>query len=412
MILNLESQLEPILKEAKSFYIATALITESGYHFIEKNVSVNCSRNYLIGIDLAVNPKILEKLLEKSTSGSANVKLCKTQYTFHPKVYLIEKNDGRFAVIIGSANTTLGGLSNNIEMSVLIESQQQCLDILAWFKHLYNASADLTPHLIAEYSKFYKNLKQRQAVNKADLAQFKNELPSVEVQSAGLEKQYFKFDDFNAFSHIYHQDKSFEARQKRKQVKLKFIKLHNSIYHKFIEYGLDNISHHSRTWNTVSSHAHTARSRPYLDAIWLQYGSKDGNLSDHPRLQVILRGNTIGIWLMIGKNKGSKKEREKLKSNLKNDLFTELLFNNIKNLGAVYWIDVNSNNPFRSISSIENQADLKKLLLTDNLNSYFTIGRNYDHTDDQLSDKNFPETVLLEFQRLNEVYKNMIYEVD
>ncbi|RXM44176.1 phospholipase D family protein [Flavobacterium sp. YO64] len=408
MVPNLESRLKPILQQAKSFYIATALISEAGYRFIEKNAPENCRRHYIIGIDLGINPKILEKLLTKSIQGAIHVKLCKTQHTFHPKVYLIEKNDGTFAVIIGSANTTLGGLANNVEMSVLVDSQQQCAEILAWFRALYDASINLSDEILTEYTKYYKNARQRNAAGYADLAQFKNMLPSAEIHSHGLEKQYFKLDDFNAFSSMFHRDKSTLAKQNRKNVKLRFIALHNSIFSRFAQYGLDNLSPHKINWHTVSSHFHSARSRPVMDAMWLQYGSEE-NLSDHPRLQVILRGNTIGIWLMIGKNKGSRREREKLKSNLKDDLFAELLFQNIKNLGAVYWIDLNNSGDRRSISSIEDPAELKKLLLTDNVKNYFTIGRNYLYTDDQLSDENIEETVLLEFQRLNVVYKNMIY---
>jgi len=411
MIKNLKSQLEPVLKEASTLYIATALITEAGYNFIESNIPKDCNKNYLVGIDLAINPKILQKLLEKSNTENTNARICKPKYTFHPKVYLIEKTDGKFVGFIGSANTTEGGLSNNIEISTQIDSQEQCCEILNWFKELYKSSIDLSPELIDKYSKIYIAAKQRQAIHKADLEEFRKDLPVVGNLITSLKHQYFKQDDFDAFSLIYQWDRSVMARQQRKLVKLKFIELHNSIYHKFRKYGLNNLSCHSRKGNIVSSHAHTARSRPCLDAMWLHYGSKDGKLPDHPRLQVILRGNTIGIWLMIGKNKGSKQEREKLRSNLQDEFFTELLYKNIKNLGGIYWIDVNHNPVFTSIASIQNAADLKRILLTDNKNCYFTIGRNYDNTASELSEENFQETLLLEFQRLNEVYKTMLFEI-
>ncbi|MFC4478976.1 phospholipase D family protein [Flavobacterium chungangensis] len=402
MILNLEKELGPALKDAKAFFIATALISRSGYEFIEKNKSSDCKCNYVIGLDLAVNPQMLKLLLEKSNDGLTKTKVCKPQYTFHPKVYLIEQKDGRYVAFIGSANTTQGGLSNNLEMTVKIDSQDQCGEIRSWFKDLYESSMELDADLITQYSEVYNAIRQRQRVNKADFDRFRSELPTSGTIAIDLEKQYFGFEDFEAFSAAYQWDKSNMAKDKRKRVKLKFLSLHDQIYKRFTDFGLNNLHCHSRSGNIVSSHAHTPRSRPNLDAMWLHYGTGKGKLFDHPRLQIILRGNEIGIWLMIGKNRGSRTEREKLRSNLNNEFFVQLLHEKIKDLGGSYWIDVKSVNV--SVSKVENAAHLKKILLTDDFKYYFTIGRNFNCTDIELSEENFPETVLFEFHRLGWIY--------
>ena len=406
MILNLKSQLKPVLKEASAFYIATALITEAGYNFIETNVHDNCNRNYLVGIDLAISPKILQKLLDQNNKGNANTKICKPQYTFHPKVYLVEKTDGTFVGFIGSANTTEGGLSNNIEISVSIDSQEQCCEILNWFKNTYNSSFDITESFIEEYERTYHKLKQRQSSNNSDIKAIEDKFFKIKNPILNLNHQFFKNYHFDAYAESNHLDYSQLATNNRKRVSDNFKLLHNKIYKHFSNYDLDNFHKHPNLKNIVSLHYHTAFNRRVLDAIWLHYGSSQKEFLNHPRMQVILRHNYIGIWLVIGKDQGSQIERTILKTKIDNsEIYKQLLFKNVQDLGGSYWLDVNGKN--YSVQSIKETQDLRNIIVSDNIKNYFIIGRNYDISDPDISESNMGNTVLLEFQRLNQVYKTI-----
>lgn len=406
MILNLKSQLKPVLEEASAIYIATALITEAGYNFIESNVYENCNKNYLVGIDLAINPKILQKLLDQSNKGNTNARICKPQYTFHPKVYLIEKTDGTFISFIGSANTTEGGLSNNVEISVRIDSQEQCCEILNWFKNIYKSSFDITESFIEEYGRTYHKLKQRQSSNNSDIKAIEEKFFKIKNQFLNLDHQFFKNYHFDAYAESNHLDYSQLATDNRKQVSDKLKELHSKIYGQFSNYNLDNFKKHPNPKNIVSLHYHTAFNRRILDAIWLHYGSSEKEFLNHPRMQVIVRHNYIGIWLVIGKDKGSQIERAILKTKIDNsEIYKQLLYKNVQDLGGSYWLDINGKN--NSVQSIKETEDLRNIIVSDNIKNYFIIGRNYDISDSDMSESNITNTVLQEFQRLNQVYKTI-----
>lgn len=85
---NIKSKIQSELINAKSIWVATAMISYSGWNFIQNNLPKDAEQNLLIGIDLATEPKVFEKLLD---SLHINARIYETDYTFHPKVYIIQK---------------------------------------------------------------------------------------------------------------------------------------------------------------------------------------------------------------------------------------------------------------------------------------------------------------------------------
>ena len=146
-----------------------------------------------------------------------------------------------------------------------------------------------------------------------------------------------------------------------------------------------------------------------MDAMWLQYGYspdelKDSSLLAHPRIQIILRHDHIGIWLIVGKNSSSIHERKNLAEHLQNDLgFRELFFQQLKSLGGSYWVQPGGENP-KQISEIESADLMNDFLQDEDMSDYFIIGRTYESSDQSLSEEHISETVLLEFQRLYPLY--------
>ena len=60
---EIKQKLQVELLEAKSIWNATAMISYNGWKFIQENLSNNSEQHFLIGIDLATEPKVFEELL-------------------------------------------------------------------------------------------------------------------------------------------------------------------------------------------------------------------------------------------------------------------------------------------------------------------------------------------------------------
>lgn len=82
-----------------------------------------------IGLSLFVtDPAILSELLglEKLFPTKLELYLSNTEDTFHPKIYAVREPSGH-RVIVGSANMTAGGFSNNYEASLVVDDRDGAL---------------------------------------------------------------------------------------------------------------------------------------------------------------------------------------------------------------------------------------------------------------------------------------------
>ncbi|WP_241778995.1 phospholipase D-like domain-containing protein [Pseudomonas corrugata] len=82
-----------------------------------------------VGLSLFVtDPAMLYELLkvEKNSHGKLELYLSSTEDTFHPKVYAVREPKS-YKVIVGSANLTAGGFTNNYEASVVVNDRDGAL---------------------------------------------------------------------------------------------------------------------------------------------------------------------------------------------------------------------------------------------------------------------------------------------
>ncbi|MEB0222899.1 phospholipase D-like domain-containing protein [Pseudomonas sp. 10S4] len=114
-----------------------------------------------VGLSLFVtDPAMLYELfkLEKNSQNKLELYMSSTEETFHPKVYAVREPGGH-RVIVGSANMTAGGFSNNYEASVLVNDRDGALmaSIQEHFGGLIEegALARATMPRINEYAKLY-----------------------------------------------------------------------------------------------------------------------------------------------------------------------------------------------------------------------------------------------------------------
>jgi len=408
---NIKQKIKSELINAKSFWIATAMISNNGWNFIQKNISKNTEQHFLIGIDLTTDPRVFNSLLDNII---INARVYQTNFTFHPKVYIFQKLDNSYVAYIGSSNTTNWGLEKNVEMNFQVNDQDECKKLLKWFNELYNKGYIISKDFIDNYnSKFIKASFTKKVIQQ-----------DVEKISDKLSKdkgQFFSRNHHQIFEKKYHRLENAELKKLRKEVSAKFKELHKVIYPQFKEYGLNDLHCHHSSKSIVSRDYFNQFSGKIINAIWLHYGkslkqldelkNKDKSINkphsfiNNIRIQVIIHEKSIGIWLVLGRNGGSFKDREYFKNSLNNknelnDFYKALL--SIKN---DYWID----NGIKSIQ-IKNIIDadiLKQLVQQSNIKDYFIIGTEIDFLDEKLSKKNISITILNEFKKLYPLYELM-----
>lgn len=177
------------LKTAEEIWIAVALINYQGLKFILDNVNPNCKQNYLIGIDLPTEPKALYELYKLKLKSNLKVKIYSEKEYFHPKLYLIQKGEN-FKGFVGSANCTIGGLNNNIELSIKLDDNENCKDLQSWFEKLYKISNPLTQKFIKSYTSKYEERIKREKEELKLVIKEKKEL-NEEITATFLEKEEF-----------------------------------------------------------------------------------------------------------------------------------------------------------------------------------------------------------------------------
>lgn len=407
----MKQKLQGELIEAKSFWIATAIISNNGWNFIQKNISKNTEQNFLIGIDLATDPKVFEALLDNL---HINARVYQTHFTFHPKVYIFQKSDNTYVAYIGSSNTTNWGLEKNVEMNFQLNDQDECKKLLKWFNYLYKKGYLITEDFVNEYkSKFIKASFQKKVIQQ-DIDKISNELFKDEGQ-------FFSRNHHQIFKKKYHRLENTELKILRKEVSTKFKELHKVIYPQFKDYGLNDLHCHHSSRSIVSRDYFNQFSGKIINAIWLHYGkslkqldefkNKDKSINkphsfiNNIRIQVIVHEKSIGIWLVLGRNGGSFKDREYFKNSLNNKNELNMFYKTAENIKDSYWID----NGIKQVKvkDLIDAEELKQLVQQSNIKDYFIIGREVDFLNEKLSNKNISNTILIEFQKLYPLYQIM-----
>jgi len=407
---NIKSKIKFELIVAKSFWIATAMISNNGWNFIQKYISKDTEQHFLIGIDLATDPIVFDALLNNL---NINARVYQTNFTFHPKVYIFQKVDNSYVAYIGSSNTTNWGLEKNVEMNFQVNDQDECRKLLKWFNDLYNNGYIVTKDFVDDYkSKFIKASFQKKVIQQ-DIDKISNELSKDNGQ-------FFSRNHHQIFEKKYHKLENTELKKLRKEVSSKFKELHNFIYPQFMDYGLINLHCHHSSRSIVSRDYFNQFSGKIINAIWLHYGkslkelnqlrnndksiNKPHSFINNIRIQVIIHKNSIGIWLVLGRNNGSYNDRKYFREQMKDENFRKIFFETLKKLGNEYWMNFKNMPPIKDIKTPE---QLHSFTQKENIDDYFIIGCDIDWLDKRLSNENISNTILTEFQKLYPLYELM-----
>ncbi len=240
IITNLKSDFEKLLVTANEIWFAVALIKDSTYDYVQEKINKDCKQNYLVGIDLPTNPKVLRSMQSHLKSEYFEAAIYKTKSNFHPKVYLFNINNN-YNAFVGSANLTDGGLEDNIELNYKITNQEDCLSILNWFNALYKESYPLTEENILTYEEQFNSLEEIEKELKKKRKSFKLKKPvsiTNPLDSIDFSDRYFKKEHHLAFRRDLWTNESKEAIDERVSAKIKCEELHKIIFHRFKDYGI------------------------------------------------------------------------------------------------------------------------------------------------------------------------------
>jgi len=405
---DLKKHLEHEITNASCVWIASAMISLNGWRFLQRNIPESAFQFFLIGIDLSTAPSVFEEILSKPEIGA---RVYEADYTYHPKVYIIKKGNGELAAFIGSSNTTSWGLEKNVEMNYQIHDQNECKKLIKWFNSLYANGYLVTPDFVSNYKTKYAKYSIRAKANEEAGNAMKMDI----TKDKG---QFFSSNQHAVFAEKFHYIQNKELLEIRRNVKNRFIELHEAIFPQFSKYGITDLHCHHQSRERVSRHYFNQFSGNYVNAIWLHYGKskshlvkypkeKDQSFINHARIQVIIHEDNIGIWLVLGKDWGSQIDRDYFRKEMLKSSVRKQFYNILINLDDTYWIDYKGYSLRAWIKDIKSIKDLHNITLKENIKNYFIIGCNIDWLDSRLSVKNISTTVLEELRNLYPLYEIM-----
>lgn len=170
------SRLTHYLQTADACWIAVALLSRTGFDYLQQHLSAGCEQHYLVGTWLPSDAGVLKQLLDQGQDARIF-----TNSGFHPKLYLL-RQDRRYTAFLGSSNATSNGLFNNIELNVQIDDQATCEELLSWFELTSVAGKRITERFLNSYEPI--QLQRRATTGQIDTEQ--EELQSLLKSHANL----------------------------------------------------------------------------------------------------------------------------------------------------------------------------------------------------------------------------------
>lgn len=418
--LKLSAELNILLKDCEEIWVAVAMISDEGFRFIQDRINKTAKQNYLVGIGLPTSPNVLRKLMEFNANGIFDSRLhFKPGTLFHPKVYIVRSN-GKLTALVGSGNCTEGGFDRNIEVFIKTDDNEFCEGLLKWFKSLFNNSGIITGDFLKSYEMIFQGRQERVAKDMQELKMlFNEENPIINLDEIDFTNQFFKKEHYQAFEGSKPRDTSEDANKDRMNVRSRLYNLYDKILPE-IQADKWALHPHYVFNDIVSSAIHGQYTSGALSGMWLHYGrskkeikayGEDQTPLDYMRLQVIIHKDNIGIWNRVGKDNGSKIDRDHLKNKLQNDrLYRQELFSAIQNLPDEYYIRIKDECKY--VREFNTEQQLTEYLLKDDYRYYFIIGAEFDPGDNRLSEKNITDTVIENFRLLYPTYQLIKHDLE
>ena len=401
---------EKLLQQVEHCYIATAAISETGFDFIRTRIPTKTKMEIVTGLEMPTSPAVLQRIW-RNYQGRITLNIY-TRNDFHANVYIFDLPYRKSVAFVGSGHFTLEGLKDGEELFYKITDAKEIENLKSWFIGYYEFAQPLTEELIAEYEWRYPVMKHRDYVSQLEKQQF------LALTTAGfswdqikLKQQYFKKEDYLAFSSNKAHFTTPELNAERVKVQNKFVALHE-----MIKGDLRKLKLYVSDGDSIVSSAdpiHHTDSR--LLSMWLAYGRSTAELkkygeattlADLMHVQIMLHQKDMGIYLVPGNRRKGKVDREYFKSSMNDVSYRKQMFDLLSALGAGYWIEVACER--KNTDTFPTEETLWEFTKADQwIHFDFIIGRNYIPDAVEISNENIAPSVVNELDKLSLVYRHM-----
>jgi hypothetical protein len=402
---------EKLLQQVEHCYIAAAAISEAGFDFIRTRIPTKTKMEIITGLEMPTSPTVLQRIW-RNYQGRITLNIY-TRNDFHANVYIFDLPYRKAVAFVGSGHFTLEGIKDSEELFYKISDAKEIENLKSWFIGYYEFAQPLTEALIAEYEWRYPAMKQRDYVSRLEKKQF------LALTTAGFsldhikfKQQYFKKEDYLAFSSGKAHFTTPELYAERASVQNKFIALHERIKDDLRKLGVQAISDPDAVVSSLDPVHHTDSQ---LRSMWLAYGlnttelkkyDEATTLADQIHVQIMLGQKDVGIYLVAGAPRKGKVDREYFKSSMNDVEYRKQMFNILSGLGAAYWIDVacerKNTDTFQTEDALWEFTKADQWLYFD-----FIIGRNYTPDAVEISNENIALSIVKELDKLSVVFRHM-----
>lgn len=402
---------DKLLLQAEHCYIATAAISEAGFDFVRSRIPTKCKMEIVTGLDVPTSPEVLRRIWRNYQDRiTLNIY---TRTIFRANVYMFDLPYRKAVAFVGSGNFTLEGIKDHEELFYKITDPKEIETLKSWFTGYYEFSEPLTEAIIQEYEWIFPTLRQREIASRQEKKEF------IELTASGFnwdaikfKNQYFQKDDYLTFGSNKAQLNTSVLIAERESVKAKLLQVHELIKKKIAALQL---CAHEDSNQIVSSHDPIDHPDNKLRAIWIEYGRGEAELksynpkarlADFMNLQIRIKHKEFEVLLLVGRQNGSKTDRENFKLQMNVIEYRNQFFKLLTALGAGYWIEIVGDK--RKVETFLSDDALWEFTKADHWMYYaFAIGRSYPPGDSDISTENIASTILKEFEKLIFLYRHV-----
>jgi hypothetical protein len=400
---------EKLLLQAEHCYIATAAISEAGFDFIRSRIPPKCKMEIVTGLDVLTSPQVLRRIWRNYQDRiTLNVF---TRNFFHANVYIFDLPYRKAVAFIGSGNFTLDGIKDSEELFYKVIDPKEIEALKSWFVGYYEFAEPLSESIIQEYELIYPSMKQREIISRKEKKQF------IELTTAGFnwdsikfKNQFFKKEDYLTFGNNKAILNTVEVQAERLVVQTKLLQLHEGIathVHKLKLKGDSNGLTSSLDPDQHPDHRVSSMGITYgRSEAELNHYAPQAKLTNFINLQVIIRQKEVGIWLVVGKQRGGKEDREFFKQQMIAEEYRNTFFKLLVALGIGYWIEIAGDKI--NVETFQTAESLWEFTKSDEWMYYdFIIGRTYAPGEVDLSSDTITLTLTRCFDKLVLLYLHM-----
>ncbi|MBZ0207274.1 MAG: phospholipase D family protein [Flavobacteriales bacterium] len=417
--LKLANSLPNDLRGCDELWVAVALASDAGFQLVQRHIDPSAKQHWVVGVDLATSPNVLRTFMEEDGNRIAGRYNYKQGRTFHPKVYVIRTGE-KYVGYVGSGNCTNGGFENNVEIALRTEELELCNKLVATIETWHKHGKAVDEEFLEAYEQLVRarNKRRQEEREETESLLVEEGAGGIDLNRIDFTGQYFKREHFEAFTGRKPWMETPAVNAERVAVRNQLYRLNDLLLPQIKRKGWDLHDHYVPD-DIVSSAVHGQYTSNRLDGIWLHYGrgkavlkryGADSTPLDFMRLQVIVHGTNVGIWLRVSKDNGSPYDRQHIKDKLTNDpQYVSRLFTLVQALPEHYFIGLN--NTYKDIREFNTETALRDHLLTADNKYYFIIGMEMQPGDPRLSDSSIVNTVMNEFEGVYPIYDMMLHRL-